>query len=879
MEEAVEAHRRGLMRTLSAIIGWLLLGGPCVAAVTTQLPRNVRPLHYDVALTPDPAALTFRGQVAIALEVLNATKSITLNANGLAFTRVGLSGTLEDEAGFGTPRVALDAGAQTATFSFERTVPPGRYQLVLEYDGTIQTRAFGLFALDYETPAGPRRALFTQFESADARRVIPGWDEPAYKATFSIVTTVPDGQSAVSNMPLAGTEDLGGGRTRMRFAQTPPMSTYLVFLAIGEFDRATASVGGAEIGVVTRRGMLPQAAFALDSSQAIVREYEDYFALPYMLPKLDNVAAPGSSQMFGAMENWGAILSFEYALLLDPTISTEADRRYVFGTTAHEIAHQWFGNLVTMQWWDDLWLNESFAEWMEGRTTARLHPEWNAELQAVGARDRAMERDALATTHPIVQHVETVDQMDQAFDEITYEKGAAVVRMLEGFVGSDAWRDGVRRYLKAHAYGNTSSADFWRALEDASDQPVAAVARDFTMQPGVPLIRVEEAACASGATKLKLRQDEYSKDGAGKRPLAWRVPVIASPAGGTGVVRALVRGKATLEVPGCDPVIVNAGQSGYYRTLYAPAEFGRIAARFAAVPAIDQLGLIADAWALGLAGLQPVTDVLDLAAATPADADPQVWRRVALVMRNIDDYYRRDGDAARQAAFRRYADGLLAPVFARTGWTARPGEPTEVAILRNDLVAILGGLGDAAVIAEARRRYASQAVPAELRKSILGVVARHADAKTWDELHAAALAEKTPLVRDQLYILLAGAEDPTLARRALDLALTSEPGETTSADMIAEVAWLNPDLAFDFATANLAAVMDKVDKPSQTRYLPQLASRSLDPAMTGKVRAWAEQNLPASARRDAETAAANVTYRAKVRAGRLPAIDAWVAAR
>ena len=417
---------------------------------TTQLPRGVRPLHYDIAITPDAGAGSFAAQVAIDLEVLAPTRSITLNAAELSFA----GATLTPRAGAGagaapqSARIAVDEEAQTATFSFPKPLAKGRYRLALDYTGVVQTQAVGLFALDYDSAAGRKRGLFTQFENSDARRMIPSWDEPAYKASFALQATIPAGEMAVSNMPVAQATTLPDGRVRVRFADTPKMSTYLLFFALGDFERATASVDGTELGVVTRRGARAQAQFALDSSTAILREYNDYFGVRYPLPKLDNVAGPGRSQFFSAMENWGAIFSFEYALLLDPKISTQVDRQEIFATAAHEMAHQWFGNLVTMRWWDDLWLNEGFASWMEGRMTARLHPEWHTALGAVKGRDHAMQRDSVTSTHPVVQHVETVEQASQAFDEITYSKGEAVIRMLEAYVGEDAWRRGVRAYMR-----------------------------------------------------------------------------------------------------------------------------------------------------------------------------------------------------------------------------------------------------------------------------------------------------------------------------------------------------------------------------------------------------------------------------------------------
>ena len=843
------------------------------ADTTTQLPRNVVPTHYDVAITPDIGKLTLAGKATITVQVLEATPSITLNALDMAFTSASLT-PAQGKGGALKPRVAVDNAAQTATFTFDKPLAPGAYRLALEYTGKIGTQANGLFAIDYDTRAGNKRALFTQFENSDARRMIPSWDEPAHKATFTLQATVPTGQMAVSNMPATSTMDLGDGTTRVDFAQSPKMSTYLLFLSVGDFERATTQAEGVEVGVITQRGSIDQARFALDSSADVLREYNDYFGTPYPLPKLDNVASPGASQFFSAMENWGAIFTFEHTLLLDPSISTQSDKQRVFAVAAHEIAHQWFGDLVTMSWWDDLWLNEGFATWMASRTTSKLHPEWNTQLESIGSRESAMALDAVASTHPVVQHVETVEQASQAFDSITYEKGSAVIRMLEGYVGPDAWRTGVRSYMKAHAYGNTVSDDLWREIQSAAGKPVLDIAHDFTLQPGIPMLRVAAGKCENGKTTLTLTQDEFTRDRPGKTPLRWRVPVIAQSVGGEPVRTVVEGGQGTLDVPGCGPVIVNAGQTGYYRTLYAPAQLGAIRSDFAKLDAIDQLGVMGDVWALGMAGLQSPSDYLDLVKATPRDADPQIWGDIAGSLRSLHTYY--EGDAARQAKFRKFAIAQLSPVFERVGWDAKPGEADPVKVLRTDLIEALGALGDAKVIEQSRRRYESQEMPGDLRRSILGVVARHADAATWEKLHAAAKSEKTPLVKDDLYMLLSSTQDAALAQRALELALTDEPGATNSAGMIRTVASLHPDLAFDFAVAHREQVDTKVDSTSRARYYPRLANNSLDPAMVDKVHAYAQAYVAPGSRRASENAAANITYRVGVKKERLPAIDAWL---
>ena len=317
------------------------------AQIPSQLPRNVRPLHYSISIAPDAPNLRFTATTAIDVQVLEATDVIVLNAAELDFARVALDGGVR-------ARVSTDADAQTATFRFADPIAPGRHRLAIAYSGKINTQAAGLFALDYQSDQGPKRALFTQFEASDARRMFPGWDEPAFRTPYDLRVTVPAGQQAVGNMPEAGREMRPDGSAIVTFQTTPAMSSYLLFLAVGEFDRITTTAAGVEIGVVTRRGAGEQGRWALESQRQILPWYNAYFGTPYPLPKLDNVAGPGSSQFFGAMENWGAIFSFENILLVDPAITTEARRQAIFNVDAHEMAHQWFGDLVTMAWWDDI---------------------------------------------------------------------------------------------------------------------------------------------------------------------------------------------------------------------------------------------------------------------------------------------------------------------------------------------------------------------------------------------------------------------------------------------------------------------------------------------------------------------------------------------
>jgi aminopeptidase N len=580
------------------------------------------------------------------------------------------------------------------------------------------------------------------------------------------------------------------------------------------------------------------------------------------------------------MENWGAIFSFESLFLLDPAISTEADRQQVFQVAAHEIAHQWFGDLVTMCWWDDLWLNEGFASWLTTRTTARLHPEWHTELQAISIREAAMNGDAVASTHPVVQHIENADQASQAFDFITYAKGETVIRMLESHVGEDVWQQGVSNYIRAHAYGNAVTDDLWREVDAVSPQPVTRIAHDFTLQPGVPLIRVASVTCNAGRTSVLLDQDEFTRDRPNKVALHWHVPVTAVVVGHA-PASTIVDGRGHLDLDGCGPVVVNSGQSGYFRTEYDARALQSLTRSFASLPPIDQMGVLADNWALSMAGDEPADRYLDLTRRIPSTALPQVWQTLSSHLRLLGTYV--NGDPAGETALRHFAATRLGPVLRKIGWTVREGEAPAVDILRNSLIGTLSELGDDETIAEARRRHEGSIrdpalVPGSLRKTIASVVARHADSRTWNDLHARAKSESSPLVRQQLYAQLAVVEDEALAQQALELALTAEPGPTNSAAMINLASSLHPDLVFAFATRHKAEVDKFVDPNATTRFYPGLAGRSADVSILPALHAFAERFIPETSRAPVANAEASVRFNAKVRAERMPDVVRWLSA-
>lgn len=848
------------------------LATPAAPAAATQrvvLPTDVRPDRYAIRVTPDAANLTFTGHVDIDLTVVRATDRIVLNAADLTFGKVTLSGHE------GAPRITLDDEEQTAAFDFGRTLMPGKHRLSIDYTGNIYQQASGLFALDYEAADGTKkRALFTQFENSDARRFAPMWDEPGVKSVFSLTVETPNGQMSVSNMPVEEEVTPPGGLTTVHFADSPKMSSYLLFMAMGDFERVSQKVAGVDVGVVVRRGDADKAKYALDATVKLLPYYNEWFGTPYPLPKLDLVAGPGRSQFFSAMENWGAIFYFDYAILLDPKLSTEADRQNVFITVAHEVAHQWFGNLVTMAWWDDLWLNESFASWMENKATDHFHPEWNVWLLTQAGQQGAMRLDSRAGTHPVITEIPDVFAAANAFDSITYNKGQAVVRMLETYVGEDAFRDGVRRYIDRHAYQNAVSDDLWRALDEAAPgKGVTAMAHDFLRQPGVPLIHAREAAGG-----IALTQGRFAADASQKVPQTWRTPVKVTGLDGS-AWEGVVSATAPATAPVAGPAVVNAGQTSYMRAAYAPGLWSRLAPKFSTLPPADQLGLLYDSRALGEAGAAPMSDFLALVRNATADADPIVVTTLANQLAALDGLY---GDKPNRAVFRSFARGRLAPFAERLGWDARAGEHDNLAAARRAVLAALGQMGDPAVVAEARRRFdRAQAEPSTLRgagrRTVLDIVAVNADAKAWEAIYAQARASKDITDRGRLYSYLGLSRDPALAERALKLALSGEVTPSEAPGIIAAVAEVHPETAFDFAMANRAKVDELLEPTSRTSYYADLAAASRDPAMLQKLEKLAA-TVPPSARGEVEKAEGAVRYRVDVIAKRVPEMDRWLAA-
>lgn len=872
----------------AALLSVPLLSVPAVGEVMGQaapadglapLPGDTRPVNYKLVVTLDAPSSRYTASSKLRFEVLKPTQSIVLHARGLVI----------DSARLATGEVAqidYDVARQQVAFSFEKALPPGMQELQVTYGGRIGDQVEGLFNVSYPVAAGGERQMFFTHLCciATARQFMPLWDQPDLKAVFELELVVPAGLDAVSNMPVAKRENLPGGMARVTFQPTPKMSSYLLFFGAGEFDRIAAQVGTTEVGVVTQHGKAEQGRFALTANVETLGYYNEYFGAPYPLPKLDSVTFPGAGQ-FGAMENWGAIFYFEPYLLMDPVLSTDHDRQKIYIIVAHEVSHQWFGNLVTMRGWDDLWLNEGFASWMATKATNVFHPEWNMWLHAADSREAAMRLDARASTHPIVRKVHTLEQAELAFDDITYEKGSQVIRMIEAYVGEAAFRTAIRAHIKQHAYGNAVTGELWEQLEKAAPLPVTAIARDFTEQDGVPLIDVLSSQCTAGSneTRVLLRQSRFGVDAISKRAREWRVPVTAAVMGKGEVVRQIVRGArpSTITVQGCGPVKINVGESSYFRTRYDAGSFAQLSQSFTNLPAADQLGLLNDTYSLAEGGYVSFESYLQLAQRLSAASDPVVLLQFVRAVATLDHLY--EGRPTR-ASFRAFAHKQLGALLGEVGWTRRDGESANTSILRAALIESLARVEDSAVLIEARRRFRGadqnpELLSVDTRKAIVNAVGAGADAAFFEELTAHAVNSRDTAEKRSYLLAAAHANDPAIARRALEFALTDAVPASLSQLIIAAVAEVHPKLAFDFVTARFDAIAPRLDSFGRIAFVPQIAANGVERELAQRLAQFSKEKFGAAGSETVERAQSTILFRDEVRRERLPQVDAWLRAQ
>ena len=794
-------------------------------AAEWTLPDDARPTRYALILEPDLDSFTFSGSEVVEIEVVRETDEITFNCAEIEIHSA--AATLANGASHRATAISYDEERETATVTLPFPVAPGKAELRMEFTGQLNDKLRGFYRSSYTDADGAQRWMATtQFESTDARRAFPCWDEPAVKATFDVTLIVPEELEAISNTEPVAVSVGAAGKKSVRFAETPVMSTYLLAFIVGDLARVEdRTPDGVLMRVWAVRGSEDKGRFALETSMALLDYFHDYFGVPYPLSKLDHVAIPDFAA--GAMENWGAITYREVALLVDPENSSAGTREIVAAIISHEMAHQWFGDLVTMEWWDDLWLNESFASWMGDKAVDYLHPEWEMWTQFLTHdTSSALNLDGLRNSHPIEQEVRNPAEIGQLFDAISYSKGGSILRMLEQYLGEDAFREGLRIYIKRHQYGNARTRDLWNALGEASGQPVAEIMDTWTSQTGYPALDVSvERGGDGGAIDVSLRQSRFLYDevlGGGadaeEDGTLWKAPLTARTASDAEPRRALMESReASISLRPAPSgsadewIKINPGQSGFYRVNYPPDELERLKApiRALTLPAQDRLGLQSDAYALAKAGRIPATAYLDLAEAYSNETDPSVAGDLAACLNALDNLL---ADEDFHAAYQAFGRRVFAPIGARIGWDAKPNEGHRAALLRSTALGQLGHFEHEDTLSEARRRFEGYAadpssLPADLRAATFSMAARRGDGELYERVWE--METREPLQEEKMRLLnaLCAFGDRALLSRTLERSLDDafvRSQDTIRVMVSVAMNHAGRDLAWEFLKENWA---------------------------------------------------------------------------
>jgi puromycin-sensitive aminopeptidase len=722
-----------------------------------RLGRTVVPSAYRIFITPDLGSASFAGRVEIDVDVTEPTKEVKLNAIelDLGAATLTIGGTAHRSID-----LILDEKYEVATYTFDPALPVGSAVLEIAFNGILNDQLHGFYRSTFTDPSGVKHTIATtQFENTDARRAFPCWDEPAFKATYQVNLTVPSDLAAYSNSPVSSDTDLGNGQRTVSFAPTMKMSTYLVAFIVGPFEETAAlDVDGVPLRIVFPIGNAHLTTHALEAGAFALRYFSNYFDIPYPGDKLDMVAIPDFMQ--GAMENLGCITYRMPDLLIDPAKASLAEMKRVAKVVMHEIAHMWFGDLVTMEWWEGIWLNEAFATFMEVMCQDAFRPQWQVWVTFGSERDLALEIDGLHATRPVEYEVVSPDDTQGMFDRLTYEKGAAVLRMLEQYLGVETYRDGIRLYLRKHSYANTRTTDLWDAIEEVSGAPVRDVMNTWILQGGYPLVTLSDGM---------ISQQPFAygpASGASSIGSSWKVPVwTRSLKGGEASVQLLE--DEPLAVTAEAPVVLNAGGSGYFRARYGATETKALADHVSDLNALERAALLSDSWALLYSSQISAEEFMTISAGLGDLDEPTPWGTVAGAVGYIDRALPKEQLPRFAAKVRE----IFEPQFARLGWDATSGESELTPQLRALVISTLGTTGaNESIRAEAVRRFEANDINGDLANAILRVVAsqdRPGDYETFIERFSSAAS---PQDEQRYWRALAGFSEERVALDAADKA-------------------------------------------------------------------------------------------------------------
>ncbi len=737
------------------------------SARAQRLPSTVVPTHYALTLTPDLKAATFTGAETIDVTVKEPTKIITLNAVEITFESVSVSAAGKKQ----TATVSLDKEKEQATFTFANTLPAGKATLTIKYTGILNGQLRGF----YLSKTARRNYAVTQFEPTDARRAFPSFDEPAMKASYDISLVIDAQDMGISNGPIVSdTPGPGAGKHTLKFLTTPKMSSYLLAFLVGDFQCTSGEQDGVAIRVCATPDKVALTPYGLDVAKYVLHYYNSYFGIPYPLKKLDLIGLPDFEA--GAMENFGAITYRETDLLIDPKTATDAAKKNVALVIAHEMAHQWFGDLVTMKWWDNLWLNEGFATWMENKPVAAMHPEWNIDQVVANDEDGTLDLDAQPTTRAIRAKADTPDEINQMFDGIAYGKASDVLLTVENYLGPEVFRKGVHNYLEAHLYSNATAEDFWNAQTTVSRKPVNKIMDSLVAQPGVPILTFGEPS--NGQVTVEQRRFFLSPSIQPDLSQKWTLPVCFKSSSGAADCQVLTPESSTLKVPTGALFFANAGGKGYYRSAYPSAVYAEIVANIeSALTPAESISITGDEWAQVRSNKASVGQYLDLSAALKNNQNAEVLKAALGGV---------DAIAERVAATPEEKAGLAAWIrhtysqqLEKLG-APKGSDSPNTDELRALLFGVLGYYGnDPTVLSQAEKIAESyvadpSSVDPTLGQTALYVAARHGDAKLFDKLQNQYETSTDPVIQEGALHLMATFEDPELVRRSLDYATSGK---------------------------------------------------------------------------------------------------------
>ena len=748
---------------LVVVVFWSL------ACAAQRLPGDALPLSYKITLTPYLPTATFTGEETIGLRIPRATKTITLNSAEIEFHQATITAAGKTQ----TAAVSLDAGRQIATLNFVDEIPAGAAELHISFKGVLNDKLRGF----YLSQSSTRRYATTQLESTDARRAFPCFDEPIYKATFTMTFIVDEADTVVANGRIISDKPgPGAGKHTLQFSTTAKMSSYLVAMAVGDWKCVEGGTDGIPIRICSVPEKKELLGFALQSTEQIVHFFNRYYGIKYPFEKLDVLAVPDFEA--GAMENTGAIFYRESVLLVDEKNASVETYKTVAEILAHEIAHQWFGDLVTMKWWDNVWLNEGFATWATSKPLAAWKPGWKEELDDVEGTAQSLDADSSVNTRQIRAKAETPEEINELFDGIAYGKAAAVLRMVESYMGPEDFRKGVHQYLEKYSYGNATAEDFWNTLGSVSAKPVAKIMASFVEQPGAPVVSIK-TQCSAGKTEVELSQQrsfDDSKAFGTSLDQLWTIPVCLNPENGKASCVILEQKKQTFSLPGCyETLNANAAGTGFYRVAYDVPMMRRIPGN--SWTAAERVRLLRDTWALVRAGQLPVGHYLSLLERMDQETDRATVESAVKPLPTISNDLTDESDTA---ALQAWIQKHYGPLVQKIGLKPNAGESDDMKQLRPIMVELLGRYGKSVpVLAEARQLAESylqdrSAVEPSLAPTVLNLAALSNDEGLYEKYLAAARSARSP--EEYLNFLEAAAtfSKPELVQKTFDLVLSPE---------------------------------------------------------------------------------------------------------